>query len=293
MKQAIEESPEDLQLILNEVLDLPVKKQREFAELLREASLSAIISAAKLVADRLRFITGLEALLFDEDLQKVVKERSQLHKILADNTWVFGEEFHLSVSDQVLTEVLKKHLKATKRTDIVVDNPVKRVDGSKGVIDLMLTRAIKTNRPDELEHLIVELKAPSVVIGQTEINQIESYAFAVAEDERFKNVNVRWDFWIISTDMDKIARRKSRTDGLPQGVLHRSEDKRITIWAKTWSEIIVANKARLDFIQKHLEVQADKGNALKELQETYEKFIKGTTLENAIGEQQEKFESAK
>lgn len=53
LRAAIEKSPEELQLILGEVLKLPKRKQEELAELLRDVSLSAIISAAKIVADRL------------------------------------------------------------------------------------------------------------------------------------------------------------------------------------------------------------------------------------------------
>jgi hypothetical protein len=66
-----------LQLILGEILKLPKRKQEELAELLRDISLSAIISAAKIVADRLKFLTGLEAILFDAESKKRLKERSQ------------------------------------------------------------------------------------------------------------------------------------------------------------------------------------------------------------------------
>ena len=51
LRTAIEKSPEELQVILKEVLGLPKRKQEELAGLLREASLSSIISAAKIVAD--------------------------------------------------------------------------------------------------------------------------------------------------------------------------------------------------------------------------------------------------
>jgi hypothetical protein len=73
LRQAIENSPEELQLILGEVLKLPKRKQEELAELLRDVSLSAIISAAKIVADRLKFLTGLEAILFDAESKKRLK----------------------------------------------------------------------------------------------------------------------------------------------------------------------------------------------------------------------------
>jgi hypothetical protein len=101
LRQAIERSPEELQLILGEVLGLSQRKQEELARLLKRTTLSSIISASKLVADRLDFISGLETMLFDPELKKNFKERTQLHRILADNnTWVFGEEFALTVDDQ-------------------------------------------------------------------------------------------------------------------------------------------------------------------------------------------------
>ncbi len=282
LKQAVEESPEDLQVILNEVLDLPKQKQIELAKLLQETSLSTIISASKMIADRLRFITGLEEILFNPNIKKHLKERSQLHKILEDHTWIFGEEFHLSLSDKGLTEVLKKHRKAINGSDFVVDEPVKRVDGTHGIVDLMLTREIKTNRSDELEHLIIELKAPSVKIGQNETSQLESYAFAVAEDERFNAVNVKWNFWLVSNNINKIAERRTRIANLPKGAIYRSEDGNVTLWVKTWGEIIQDNKARLKFIQEKLEYQIDKDDALKHLQETYKTLIEGTKVGDAI-----------
>jgi hypothetical protein len=36
-------------------------------------------------------------MLFDKELKDTFKERSQLHRILEGNTWVFGEEFALTV----------------------------------------------------------------------------------------------------------------------------------------------------------------------------------------------------
>lgn len=156
LRQAIEKSPQDLQSIIQEVLQLPPKKQEQLAELLKDHSLSGIISSSKLVSDRLKFIAGLEHLLFDIEAKKHLKERSQLHRILAENTWIFGHSFSLSVDDQSLTEVLKKH-SSMLEDDITINEPVKLLDGSRGIVDLMLSRSIPRNRSNELEHLIVEL----------------------------------------------------------------------------------------------------------------------------------------
>lgn len=274
LRQAIEKSPEELQLILTEVLDLPEKKQKEFAKLLQETSLSAIISASKVVSDRLKFIEGLDVLLFNDDEKEHLQERTQLHRLLAENTWIFGEEFFLSVDDQSLTEVLKKHLEANG-SDTVVDKPVKRVDGRRGIVDLMLTRNIPCQRQNELEHLVIELKRPTVKIGASELTQVESYAFAVAQDERFNGLDTRWTFWVISNDMDDHARRKAKQANMQQGLVHQSDDKRINIWAKTWSEVLNSNRHRLKLFQQSLEINADRDGSLTFLKETYANILGG------------------
>lgn len=278
LRQAIEKSPEDLQLILTEVLELPEKRQKEFAKLLRETSLTAIINASTLVADRLKFLKALETLLFDIDEKKGFQERTQLHRLLAQNTWIFGEEFSLSVDDQSLTEVLRTHLQLLE-INVRVDKPVLRADGRTGIIDLMLTRKIPSQREDELDHLIVELKRPTVKIGAKEIAQIKDYAFSVAEDSRFSGVKTRWTFWIISNDMDSTAKRDASQANRPAGMLYQSEDKQITVWAKIWGEVLHANRQRLRSFQASLELSADKDQSLKFLRETYANVVITPLLE--------------
>lgn len=284
LKQAIEKSPEDLQLILTEVLDLSEKSQKDFAKLLRETSLTAIISASKIVSDRLAFLTGLQTLLFDHKEKKQLKERTQLHRLLAENTWIFGEEFALSVDDQSLTEVLRKHL-AASGVEATVDSPVLRQDGKVGIVDLMLTRSIPCHREDELDHLIVELKRPTVKLGSKEITQIKEYAFAVAEDERFQGIRTRWNFWLISNEMDATCRREANQANRPAGMLYQSEDKLITIWAKHWSEVLHANQQRLRLFQQSLEISADKDASLKYLRETYSSVLGGEAAEEIADEE--------
>jgi len=275
LRQAIERSPEELQLIVGEVLGLPKRKQEELAKLLRRTTLSAIISAAKLVADRLDFLAGLETMLFDAELKKHFKERSQLHRILADNTWVFGEEFALTVDDQSLTEVLRQCLKATGH-EIVVNERVKRVDGTIGIVDLMLSRRVPSAREDEHDHLVVELKAPRVKIGMAETSQVKGYAFAVQEDERFRGVPARWTFWLVSNDMDAYARNEVRQANCPEGVLWESQDHRSRILVKTWAQILHDCRTRLKIFQNELNHNADRDASLDYLKQTYARILQGT-----------------
>lgn len=287
LRQAIERGPEDLQVILREVLDLSPRKQQELAKLLEEADLGNVISASRMVADRLKFLAGLEALLFDPDTKKNLKERSQLHRILAENnTWIFGEEFSLTVDDQSLTEVLRKHRKLIG-DELVVDKPVTRVDGSKGVIDLMLSKAVPQNHANEREHLVVELKRPTVKVGADEITQIKSYAYAVAADERFRHLETRWSFWVISNDLDEYAQHETRQKDKPKGLVIQADDGKIEVWVKTWSEVLSECKARLRFVQEHLQANVDKESSLRYLRKTYDKYLSGISEVDADEEKTE------
>jgi hypothetical protein len=181
LKQAIEENSSALQTILAEVLDLPKDKQDELAELLRQTSLSAIISAAKIVADRLEFLTGLEHLLFDPVSKKQLLERRQLHRLLAPNAWLFGEEFNLTADDESLNTVLERHL-AILGHPAEDDGPVVRDDGRQGIVDLMLSRVVPWLDVQKREHLVVELKRPKQPVDGKVLQQIKDYAVAVAAD---------------------------------------------------------------------------------------------------------------
>jgi len=246
LRHAIERGPEDLQMILKEVLDLPERKQKELAALLQETTLSAIITAAKTVADRLKFIAALESIVFDPETKGRLKERSQLHKIIAENTWVFGEEYNLWVSDKDLKRVLEKH-RAILDAAIVIDDPVKVVGKKRGIVDLMLSRATRRHRANDIEHLVVELKAPKVRIGADEITQVRRYALAVSKDERFHTVKgVRWHFWVVSNSYDDFA--KETIEGGPDSarqLIHRKDN--ISVGIKTWGELIEENRTRLQF----------------------------------------------
>jgi Histidine kinase-, DNA gyrase B-, and HSP90-like ATPase len=272
LKQALEKDPTALQKILQDVLELPLEKQEEFAELLTKTSLTAIINASKIVADRLDFLRGLELLVFDEESRERLLERSQLHRILADRTWVFGEQFNLTVDDQSLTEVLRKHLHILGRaTDSVA--PVVPEDAKTAIVDLMLSRRIPQPHADEREHLVIELKRPSQDVDADVATQIKKYAFAVADDERFKDTKTRWIFWAVSNQIADGVQKEAKQRNRPQGLLYDDDEGRITVWVRTWGQIIQDCRGRLEFFREQLEYSADRDSALAYLRKTHEKYL--------------------
>lgn len=226
LRYALESNPSSMQFILTEVVGLPKDKQDEFAALLQKTSLISMINASKIVTDRLDFLKGLEYLLYDSEMRSTVKERSQLHKLVSRNTWIFGDEFFLVNNDESLQNVLRKHLKDVL-FDVDLDTPVLRPDGSTGVVDLglsntppddeivesdiVISKMLERYPSEGRHHLVIELKRPSQPINKDVINQVESYGFAIAADDRFQNVRTNWSFWAVSTSMDKYGERYLNT----------------------------------------------------------------------------------
>jgi hypothetical protein len=272
LRQALEDSPESVQAILADVLNLPPDKQNDLAKLLKKTSLSAIIQASKTIANRLDFLRGLELLLFDPLSKDTLLERKQLHRILAPNTWLFGEQFHLTIDDESLNEVLNRHRELLG--SVTDENaPVLRDDGSEGIVDLMLSCRIPLPKAEEREHLVVELKRPKKKVDLSVTTQIESYALTVAADERFRDTSTSWHFWAISNEVHEQARLKARQANRPEGMLYQSDNPRITVWIKTWGQVLDAARGRLEFFRKELDYTADKISAREHLNEVYKKYL--------------------
>jgi hypothetical protein len=278
MRTAIENGSEDLQLILKEVLGLPVRQQEELAQLLQETSLTSIISASKVVADRLRFLTGLEALIFDRGIGSTLRERTQLHRILADNTWIFGEEHHLMIDDQSLDECLKEHTKirGSKEELGAVKHPTKK----RGIVDMMFGKQRRSHHRIDLEHLVVELKAPKVTIGFKQISQIDGYVAAIRSDSRFDFDKTSWVFWVLSKKIDPTIMRLRQVQNAEVGVVLRQDN--LLVIAKTWAQVIADNRSRLKFFQEGLDYKATKADALLHMQSTYSDLLSGTKAGDII-----------
>jgi hypothetical protein len=278
LKQALEENPQSLNKILQEVLSLPRETQNELAALLERTSLSRVFAAAKDVADRLDFLHALEMLVFRPDSKKQLQERSELHRILAEETWIFGEEFNLSVDDQSLTEVLRRHQEILRREtpETVADNlpeaelaPVLRGDGSVGIVDLMLSRRIPQPQSQKREHLVIELKRPSQSINAAVAQQIRSYGFAIENDERFRSTDTRWTLWAVSNRVTDEARWQLK---VPEaGILHQSD--RMTIYLREWGQVLEECRSRLTFFQDRLQYEFSDDSALAYLRKTHEKYL--------------------
>lgn len=183
MKVAVETDPSAVQKVMREVLRLPEDRIEEMASLFERTSLESMITATHSILNRLDFLVGLRSLIFDAESKKATLERRQLHRILERESWLFGDEWTLTASDETLRRVLVKHLQLlggdVEYADVM---PESQRDGKLLIPDLVLSGSASSYSKSR-EYLVVELKRPSVTLGKSELDQIEAYAIAITEDE--------------------------------------------------------------------------------------------------------------
>ncbi|MGW2043813.1 ATP-binding protein [Streptomyces sp. NPDC001858] len=258
LRSVLAHEPSDVLRIAEELFSLSKQEREQLNRLLDRTPLSALVKASTTATNRLDFLAALEHLVFDHEAKDRVKERSELHRILENECWVFGEEYGLHVSDRSLNEVLRQHCRLLGREE-PTDSPVLRPDGRRGIVDLMLSRASR-HRHDERHHLVIELKRPGLVLGSAEFEQLSSYAQAVRKDDRFRDTHTVWDFWLVGNDMTDTLRELSHQPHNPPGCALNQPTYRI--WVRTWGEVFQDCEARLRFYGEQLEYQSTTEHAM-------------------------------
>lgn len=262
LREALAKNPTTLGIILREVVSLPEKQQQDLASLLGRTRLSAIINAANQVVGRLRFLDTLEEMLFGS-LKNTLNEPRQLHRVLAEEMWIFGEQFHLGADEKSLRNVLKAHIDILGRSEVVHD--VKLLDGKDARFDLLLWTKIPT-KENHVEHLVIELKRPGIPLGQEEIGQIEKYAFAVARDSRFDKRKTDWKFLLIGNELDEFAQEKCNVRDRAFGHIHAGNPN---VHVAKWSSVLAEARWRYEFFRKELALELAEDDALGYLREKH------------------------
>jgi len=119
-----------------------------------------------------------EEIEFDKELKKHVKERSQLHRILANETWVFREEYALTADDTTLTTELKAHTALLGREDLALE---------------------------EVEHRSFKLKM-GALDPETDTARVCAIAEKLAGSAGVRvDLNARWDLFTSKTFLPQLA----------------------------------------------------------------------------------------
>lgn len=148
-------------------------------------------------------------------------------------------------------------------------------DGSDAIPDLVLSRTLETAE-NKYEHLVVELKRPAHMLKSADIEQLRSYAVAVAEDDRFQQPNVRWTYILIGNPTNRSVDEQRVQLDQPYGRVQIT--KRYSIWVRNWSEVIGDAQHRHKFVQQSLDYTTDHDTGVRYLREKHRQYLPDAML---------------
>lgn len=251
LREAVRHNPDSIHNILHHVFHLPKNRQDEFSALLRKTNLGNIISASTLIADRIVALEVLKGIVFSPTHRHTIKERGELDVLVQSNTWLFGENYHITLPEAGLTKVMQRvseELESSRKR-----SSVRKPDGKSGRVDNFLGRRVPHPDPMHREFLVIELKKPSATIARKEADQLEDYVNAIREEPDFNNTSTHWNFFLITGEYDDTVGERITQSGRPFGLM--IDKPTHGVWVKTWGEIIRECEARLQFIAERLKIE--------------------------------------
>jgi len=272
IKEALEKDSSSLQRILTEVIELPDEKREELVEILEDTSLSNIIDTMTEIKNRLKFLNGLEELIYNKDLNKNILERKHLHKIIANETWLFGDEYTYGVDDVTLKNVLKEYLKYLGREDFEETIEEDNNKDLQIIPDVCLWKQFSQGILGNKTNLIIELKRPTVDAGISELSQIKLYATRVSKDRRFPKEKTKWKFLLVTKDIKPDIEFELEQTDRKYG--HVVATDLVDVHVLTWGHIISEARTRYEFIKEKLNINLmDNEKNLDYLKTKYREYL--------------------
>jgi hypothetical protein len=268
---------EDMLEVLSEIAKLSDEDIERFRNLLERTTLDSIIKLSSEVTHRLDFLDILHRLVYG-DVSKHLKERSQLHRILEPQCWIFGSQFHLATSDKSFRQVIQKHRQKVGLPDTSETN---NIHGIGDIPDLFLAAVRDYPVEPKHHHVLVELKAPSVSLGRKEVDQVRRYADTIMESNEFDKNSTRWDIYLVSGKATKAIERDRKQKDRPFGCLYEWDN--MTLWALEWSELISKAKEEMHLVRDHLKRKSEELGVSDYLRERFPEILEDLNTKLAVG----------
>lgn len=266
VKKLIEDG--NVEFLYSEILKLSDDRRQKFKDLLRLTDMDDVVEFSSSVASRTSFLNFLYDLCYG-DVSDWLKERSQLHKIVAKQLWVFGEEYTEETklwSDKKLENNLedlhKKYFSyepTEEEENLILDSK----DKNRDITDLFFFNKKKTGN-GRSEVMIVELKAPSCAIADKEIAQIERYRKDIINSSAYPKDKVSYKIILISSKLSDGARIKM--EGAPTWLseddpflysTYNQHGYDIKLYVMEWSALIEMNRKKLEYLSESLPVKPE------------------------------------
>lgn len=256
------EERENVLTIVEGIVDLTPEQRSEFAGILKRTRLEYVVSAIKLIESRYSVVEALKKIVFD--YSKYANERDVIQKIIVQHYWLFGEKYRLVVADKQMQKALEEYLYILYG-DAAPDAKLEPDEESARRMDIFACANRNTEDGFETEieeNLIVELKAPLVVLNKKVLRQIEDYMDFIRKQPSFNSQLRRWKFVAVCKAVDADVKSRYLNVG-KKGLVTQIEN--YEIYALTWDDVFKSFEISHSHILEKLKLDKEAlANEIKE-----------------------------
>ena len=231
------EERENVLTIIEQVVELSPQQRNDFSMILKKTSLENIIDTIKFIEDRYKVIEVLKNIVYD--LTKFANERDHVQKIVERHFWLFGEQYNLASADQRMQKALDRYRNILYGEEDVTAKLNSDAENERRMdIFLCNTRNIETTFETTLEeNIVVELKAPRVLLTKKVLRQVEDYMDYVKRQPQFNSELRKWKFIAVCKEVDDYVKSqyKAFEDKGKVGLVFQVDN--CEIYALTWDDI--------------------------------------------------------
>ena len=251
------EERENMLDIIESIVSLTPEQRKGFSDILKRTQLGNIIDTIQFIEDRYKVVEALKQVVFD--YTDYANERYHVQKIVEQHYWLFGEQYNLVTADQRMQKALANYLNILYGSD-APDATLNPDQEEMRRMDIFLCGARKTEDSvgDEIqENLVIELKAPKVVLTKKVLRQIEDYMDFVRKQPQFNTQLCRWRFIAVCNNVDDDVRARYATNQTKgkKGLVFSVEN--YELYALTWADVFKSFELRHSFLLKKLKIDQE------------------------------------
>lgn len=259
------EERENILSIVESVVQLTPNQRKDFADILRRTQLGNIVETIQFIEYRYKIIETLKKIVFE--YSAYANERNHIQKIVEQHYWLFGEQYNLVTADQRMQRALEQYLGMLYGAD-APDATLSPDQEEMRRMDIFLCGARRTEDAtgDVIqENLVIELKAPKVILSKKVLRQIEDYMDFIRKQPQFNTQLCRWKFIAVcnTVDDDVRARYAAKQATGKKGLVLAVEN--YELYALTWADVFKSFDLKHSFLLDKLKV--DQAAIEKELSE--------------------------
>ena len=251
------EERENMLDIIESIVSLTPEQRKGFSDILKRTQLGNMIDTIQFIEDRYKVVEALKQVVFD--YTDYANERYHVQKIVEQHYWLFGEQYNLVTADQRMQKALANYLNILYGSD-APDATLNPDQEEMRRMDIFLCGARKTEDSvgDEIqENLVIELKAPKVVLTKKVLRQIEDYMDFVRKQPQFNTQLCRWRFIAVCNNVDDDVRARYATNQTKgkKGLVFSVEN--YELYALTWADVFKSFELRHSFLLKKLKIDQE------------------------------------